>query len=609
MMKLLLLLVAVSYCIVQVLSCSNLIVTPGASKNRSSIYSYSADSAGLYGTIDRYPRRENIPDGTMRKIWDWDSGKYIGSIPEAKTTYDVVGNSNEHMLTIGETTFGGLDSLAGTEGIIDYGTLIVLGLQRSKTAREAVQVMTGLLDAYGYASYGESFTIVDPYEIFVMELIGKGKGYKGAVWVARKVPDGHVTSHANQARITTFLPEDLSEEEKKTASQDIFYAKDVVSFAIDKGLYDPKSKVPFSFSDIYDPVTFSGARYGEARVYSFFSKVTSLPNFKEKWLGYASGNDLSVRMPWSVPVKRKLGVRDLMKYMKDHHDDTALDMTHDVGSGSWNAKFRDRPIHWEYKGDYYVNERTIGTQQSSWSFVSEMRRDMPKHVGICFWWGPDDASFSVLIPFYPYADIPKSLATKTGYINEFTFESQFWLNNIVANKVYHQWGLIGPIVKKQLWGLQDSFLESQAITEGIALKETPREASKFLSEATASKAKLLKETWTKLWMDLVMYYRDGVIVNQPEKGADHGGEIMGGPCASNREIPWRDDWKKAIVDQRGDHFRIKKTVKQASAYKNQVLTGKHTNSQDIVMKSQAEEDYIRFSPRRSSPNSPTYTVV
>jgi len=551
-------------CLTYVLGCSNLIVTPGASKHGSTIYSYSADSAGLYGTIDRYPRRENIPHGTMRKIYDWDSGKYLGSIAEAETTYDVVGNMNEYQLTIGETTFGGLALLAGTEGLIDYGTLIILGLQRSRNAREAISVMTGLIDTYGYASAGESFTIADPHEVFVMELTGKGKGHKGAVWVAKKVPDGHVTSHANQARITTFLHQNVT---------DIFYSHDVVSFAVEKGLYDPAKRIPFSFSEVYDPLTFSGARYGEARVYSFFSKVTSLPGFKQRFQDYALGIDLSHRMPWSVPVKEKLEVIDLMKLMKDHHDHTVLNMTHDVGSAAWNNKFRDRPIHWEYKGEYYANERTIGTQQSAWSFVSEMRSDMPDRVGVCLWWGPDDASFSVLLPFYPFTDIPKSVKTKTGAINEFTFESQFWLNNIVANKVYHQWSTIAPIVQKTLWKLQHKFLNSQNKLESIALnvlshdKSKSIQVSKYLSAETSLKAKLLKETWTKLWMDLMVHYRDGVYVGKPEKGADHGGDIMGGPVAPTKEIEWRDEWKKAIVDQAGDHFRVRKDVRSASKYK------------------------------------------
>jgi len=583
-------------CIVQVFCCSNIIVTPGASKNRSTIYAYSADSAGLYGTIDRYPRQENVPVGTMRKIWDWDSGLYIGSIPEARTTYDVVGNMNEYMLTIGETTFGGLESLMGTEGLIDYGTLIILGLQRSKTAREALKVMTDLVATYGYASEGESFTIADKNEVFVLEMTGKGKGYKGAVWVGKKVPDGHVLAHANQARITTFLEKDLLEGEK---ASDIFYSEDVVSFAIEKGLYDPKSKVPFSFSDVYDPLTFGGARYGEARVYSFFTKVTSIPDFKAKFEQYALGNDLSVRMPWSVPVTAKLDVRDVMKHMKDHHDGTSLNMQHDVGSGSWNAKFRDRPIHWDYKGDKYVNERTIGTQQSAWSFVSEMRQNMPNHVGICFWWGPDDATFSVLVPFYPFSNIPVSLRTKTGAIDQFTFDSQFWINNVVANKVYHQWEMLSPIVEEELWKLQDQFLDSQKDIESAALQKSAdgsrnsqMAASRFLSDQTEEKAALLKDKWLMLWMKLVVHYRDGVVVGYPKKGHDHGGEIFGGAVAECKEVQWRDAWKKAIVDQAGDHFRIKNTVKQASEFKNRVLTEKNTNFSKKVARNERVEELI-----------------
>jgi len=270
-------------------------------------------------------------------------------------------------------------------------------------------------------------------------------------------------------------------------------------------------------------------------------------------------------------VKKKLQVRDVMKFMKDHHEDTSLNLQEDVGSGAWNSKFRSRPIHWRYKDDWYVNERTIGTQQSFWSFVSEMRRHMPNHVGVCFWFAPDDATFAVLVPFYPFADIPKSLGKDSGSITKFSMDSQFWLNNIVANKVYHQWQVLAPIVEKKQWELQDQFLDAQKLIEPAALTRSQVEASTFLSAQTAEKAALLRDSWARLWEELVVHYRDGVFVEYPKK-EDIDVEL--GAIAGCKSIEWRDDWKKAIVEQKGDHFRIKKNVKQASQSKIAALEGK-----------------------------------
>merc|ERR1719427_966974 len=278
-------------------------------------------------------------------------------------------------------------------------------------------------------------------------------------------------------------------------------------------------------------------------------------------------------MPWSVPVKKKLQVRDVMKFMKDHHEGTSLNLQEDVGSRSWNSKFRARPIRWSYKGEQYVNERTIGTEQTFWSFVSEMRRSMPNHVGVCFWFAPDDATFAVLVPFYPFADIPKSLGTESGTIHKFSMDSQFWLNNIVANKVYHQWQLLAPVVEHKLWQLQDQFLEAQQLIESAALTRPQAEASAFLSAQTSEKAALLRDSWVQLWEKLVTHYRDGVVVEFQEKQHDQGDEFF----ARCKSVEWRDDWKKAIVEQRGDHFRVKKSVKQASESKKRVLVEKRPN--------------------------------
>jgi dipeptidase len=425
--------------IAQVDACTNLIVTPGASVDGSTIYSYSADSAALYGTLDRLPGKKNISAGATKKIYDWDSGVYLGEIEEAEETYDVIGNMNEHQLTIGETTFGGVEALTkGQAGaVMDYGNLIWTTLQRAKTVPEAITVMADLVARYGYASEGESFTLADPREAWIMEMIGKGQGDKGAVWMAVRIPDGHVSAHANQARIP-FV--DMSKPDVSVAR----WSSDVVDFAISKKLYDPAKGIPFAFSDVYDPLTFSGARNGEARVWSFFSKVTSIPGFEDEHLEYASGSRLSPRMPLSVPVKEKLRVHDIMMYMRDHYDNTALNMTSDIGSGAWAAKFRDRPLTWTFQGESYVNERTIGTQQTSWHFVANMRHWLPPHIGGVFWFGVDDASFSVHIPFYSFAEVPPELKTGTGSISDVRLDSLFWLSDLVANKVFSKNQTLNP---------------------------------------------------------------------------------------------------------------------------------------------------------------------
>ena len=411
-------------------ACTNLIVTPGASIDGSTIYAYSADSAALYGTLDRLPGKKNIPPGTKKKIWDWDSGVFLGEIDEVGETFDVIGNMNEHQLTIGETTFGGVEILTqGQEGaVMDYGNLIWTALQRARTVPEAITIMTDLVSRYGYASEGESFTLTDPREAWVMELIGKGQGEKGAVWMAVRIPDGHVAAHANQARIP-FV--DMTKKDTNSAR----WAPDVVEFAIARKLYDPSKGIPFSFSDVYDPVTFSGARNGEARVWSFFSKVTSIPNFQSTFEAYATGSQLSPRMPLHVPVEDKQSVHDIMMHMRDHYDGTVLNMTGDVGAGAWAAKFRDRPLTWTYGEHFYVNERSIGTQQSAWHFVANMRPWLPDHIGGVFWFGVDDATFSVHLPFYTFAEVPVSLRTGTGSITDVDLEAQFWLNDMVSNKV------------------------------------------------------------------------------------------------------------------------------------------------------------------------------
>eukprot|EP00392_Amoebophrya_sp_AT5.2_P004305 g4313.t1 len=705
-------------------ACTNLIVTPGASVNGSTIYSYAADSAGLYGSLTTYPRRKNIPPGSTKDIYDWDSGLFLGRIEEPAETYNVVGNMNEFQLTIGETTFGGVGVLTKGQkhAKMDYGNLIWTTLQRAKNVQEAIGVMTDLVAKYGYASEGESFTLADPTEVWILEMIGKGEFGFGAVWAAVRVPDGHVSGHANQARITTFDVNDTA---------NVRAAPDVEEFAKKVGLYDPSKGEAFNWAEAYDPISFVGARWSDARVWSFFSKVTSIPNFQTQYENYVLGHakDLkSHRMPLSVPVKEKLRVSDLMLAMRNSFEDSALQMQSDVGMGPWRARYRDRPLSWSYQGKQYANERSIGTQQTAWHFVSEMRSWLPNDLGGVFWFGVDDARFSVHVPFYAHAEVPRALQNPTSTsgmidavaapagddpvapssssassscngknkpstgarsttarsllawfkgviswstspasgadedcedaltisdesdaedlrakraiftsldhlpmihhrtsddlhddiksktkeqaanngrknkaapnvfdITTFSFESLFWLNNLVANRVYNQWDVLAPLVSRRVHILEAAFFTLQAIVEKQAMKMAKGPArSAFLSAESAGMTELAAMQWRELWLELTVTWRDGVKVLPARPGHDHGGSSMGGPVADvvqgsgvgNGE--WPDEWKARIVAEAGDHFVIPAQEKtsttirqQAAARKEPVAIGKERNAATV----------------------------
>ena len=381
--------------------CSNIIVSPGASTDSSSMIAYNADSSTLYGELYHYPAADHAP-GTMRNIYDWDSGRYLGQIFEANHTYNVVGNVNEFGLIIGETTFGGIESLQSQSGArIDYGSLIWVTLQRSKTAREAIKTMASLMEEYGYASEGESFSIADPSEAWILEVIGKGEYELGAVWVAQKVPDGYISAHANQARIRTFPLHD---------SENCLYSPDVISFARKIGLYgENQSDSDFSFSDTYDPVTFSGARFCEARVWSVFSSLMG-EEWSNEYLNYAMGYNLTNRMPLFVKPSNniKVSLSATMQFMRSHFENSALDMTgtqfSDVGATQANP-YRVHPLTWSSfvtpEGGTaqsplsYLNERPIATPQTGWNFVAQSRRFVPRELAGLLWFGVDDSSNTV----------------------------------------------------------------------------------------------------------------------------------------------------------------------------------------------------------------------
>jgi len=368
-------------------ACTNFLVTKGASKDGSTMITYAADSHVLFGELYYLPAADH-PEGTMIDIYEWDTGKFLGQIEQVPHTYSVVGNINEHQVSIGETTYGGREELQSQSGaIIDYGSLMYLTLQRAKTAREAIEVMTGLVEKYGYYSSGESFSIADPDEVWILEMIGKGEGEKGAVWVARKIPDGYISGHANQARITTFPQDD---------PENCLYSDDVISFAREKGYYEGSDE-DFSFADAYAPIDFGGARFCEARVWAGFNKVTE---GMDQYLDYAMGENFDNRMPLWVKPDQKVGARDVMEMMRDHFEDSPMDMSKGVGAGPYDLPYRWRPLTWEHDGKTYFNERAISTQQTGFSFVTQMRGDLPDPIGGIIWFGLDDSYSTVYAPLY-----------------------------------------------------------------------------------------------------------------------------------------------------------------------------------------------------------------
>jgi dipeptidase len=457
--------------------------------------SYASDDAALFGDLAHYPAADHAANAT-RPCYDWDSGAYLGEIPEVAHTYSVVGNMNEFGLAISETTFGGLSSLAGQKGaLISYGDLIWITLQRSKNAREAIKTMGELVSSYGYADVGESFSINDGHEVFILEMISKGPGEKGAVWVAQKVPDGYVSAHANQARIRTFPHND----------PDTIFAADVVDFARKKSLYPKDAKdEDFSFSDVFDPVTFGGARFCEARVWSFFSKVA--PGIKDEYLDYVSGKNLSHRMPLFVKPTLvpggKLSLNDTFWHFRNHYEDTWFDDSKEVGSGPFENVYRYSPLTWQVDSkpkDTYVNERAISTQYTGWHFTAHVRPALPAPVRGILWFGPDDTKHSLNVPFYSGTTrVPLSWTgmdcmgrtacrrTKSlpGSITEFSFNSAHWIWNLIANYAYQRYELIEPEIRKELRCTEGRYFTETADVDSRATKLYQTDPAKAVEMVT-----------------------------------------------------------------------------------------------------------------------------
>lgn len=540
MRKIVITLLACGMAAVPAMACTNLIVTRGASSNNSNMATYAADSHQLFGAL-HYTPAADYPAGTMMEIKDWDTGKILGQIPQASHVYSVIGNMNEHQLVIGETTYGGREFI-DTTAILDYGSLIYIALQRCRTARQAIGLIDELMQHYGYASEGESFTICDPEEIWVMEIMGKNpkldkKGRnvnRGAVWVAKRIPDGYISGHANQSRITTIDFDD---------PDNCMYSKDVVKHAREQGIYSGKDE-DFSFCDVYNPLDFGAARGCEARVWSFFNRFA---DGMDEYLDYAMGYDLKKHMPLYVKPNRKIGTKDLADMMRDHFEGTPMDMTTDIGAGGSHLPYRWRPMEFEYQGWEYVNERAIATQQTGWWYVAQSRKDQP--VGI-FWFGVDDAATSPLMPFFSCAaGVPECLREGNGSLLEYSETAMYWIVSRIAQFAYLRYDRIGAEVRSVI----DEY-ENRMISEVARMDfSNAAELDAFSKENAAA----LFSKWQDLDKYLLVKYIDGnVKVQNPDGSFKDNGFDPSVPEFPIQE-PYSEKWMENVVRDNGDVLRIR----------------------------------------------------
>jgi len=539
-------------------ACTNFLITKGASKDGSVMITYSADSHVLYGELYYWPAK-NWPAGTMVDIYEWDTGKHLGKIPQKTHTYSVVGNMNQHQLSIGETTFGGRPELADSTAIIDYGTLIYFTLQRAKNAREAIYNFSQLVTDYGYASSGESFSIADANEAWILELVGKGQGKKGAIWVARRIPDGYISGHANHPRITTFPLSDgvksiTSKELDKIYNPEVetVYAYDVIDVARRFGWFDGQDK-DFSFSDIYAPLDFGGARFCEARVWSGFNMVNSQMG---KYLDYAMGENLKNRMPLWIKPDNKIGLKEVMDMMRNYYQGTPMDMTKDIGTGPYGSTVRWRPMQWQVDGVKYIHERAISTQQTGFSFVAQSRSWLPDPVGGIIWFGVDDTFYTVYSPMYcGITRVPETFAVGNGDMMTFSDNAAFWIFNQVTNFAYTRTRLlIGDLQKKQS-ELEDKYMNETINIDKSAealYKKSPSKAVKYLTDYSVKSGNNTVIQWKELYKFLFTKYVDG---NVKEKQPVPPGYKY---CVPKLSQPgYGDEWNRIIVKNTGDQFREK----------------------------------------------------
>ena len=533
-------LLAVVVALTPALACTNFIITKGASTDGSVMVSYSADSHQLYGCLYKH-NATKYKAGAMLAVNEWDTGKYLGDIPQVAQTYSTLSNMNEHGLIITETTYGGRHELYNPEGIIDYGSLIYITLQRAKTAREAIDTIVTLANTYGYASEGESFSIGDKNEAWIMELIGKGPGKKGIVWVARRVPDGYISGHANQARITTFPLND---------PENTLYAEDVISLAREKGYFNGKDE-EFSFADAYAPLDFSAMRGCDARIWSFFRMFAE---GMDQYLDYAMGHNPANRLPLWVKPTHKLSPKQVFDAMRDHYEGTPLDMTTDIGAGGHALPYRWRPMNFEVDGKTYVNERAIATQQTGFWMVGQARQDKTSIL----WFGTDDAATSPLTPIYVNTtEAPECLREGNGTMLKYSDTSMFWITNRVTQFAYLRYDLIGKKVREVIDEWENKAFDLVEHID-IALANTPsaKKKAKIATEFSTSTAQSLFDIWANLDKYLMVKYIDGNVKGEDENGFMDNGN--GKDIPGEIEQPgYSEKWKRAVAADHGKTLEVK----------------------------------------------------
>lgn len=555
-------------------ACTNFLITKGASKDGSTMISYAADSHTLYGELYYRPAAD-YPEGTMMDIYEWDTGRKLGRIKQALHTYSVVGNMNEHQLAIAETTFGGLPQLVDTTAIVDYGSLIYITLQRAKTAREAIKVMNELVSEYGFASAGESFSIQDPNEVWILEMVGKGqkimgkngkpdarKNAGGAVWVAYRIPDGYISGHANQARITKIKPADgkTSITNKDLAKKydlpdlECVYAADVVDYAKAIGLYDGKFE-DFSFSDTYCPLTFSGMRGCEARVWAGFMKAN--PEAVKQYEDYARGENKNNRMPLWIKPDRKLTLNDMYDFMRDHYEGTSMDMTKDLGAGPFACPYRWRPMDFEVDGKKYIHERATSTQQTGFSFVAQSRSWLPDAIGGILWFGVDDTYSTCYAPMYcGITEIPLCFRVGNGNMAEYSPTSAFWLFNLVTNFAYSRYSDMIVDIRKVQSELENGFQAKVAENDRKMKDEKdPAKLVAFANRFSNAQAQLMFNRWKKLSEFLLVKYIDGNVKKTDDKGDFQRSEYGRDRIVMPDMPPYPQSWYKQIVEDCGENIK------------------------------------------------------
>ena len=533
-------------------ACTNFLITKGASVDGSVMISYTAYSHTLYGELYFRPAKD-YPAGAMVDVYEWDTGKFLGKIPQAQHTYSVVGNMNEFQVSIGETTFGGREELGSQPGaIVDYGSLIYLTLQRAKNAREAIRSFGELVSQYGYASTGESFSISDPNEAWILEMIGKGKAEKGAVWVAMRIPDGYISGHANHPRITQFPLND---------PENCIYAPDAISFARKMGWFSGEDK-EFSFSDTYAPLDFSGARACEARVWAMFNRVNSeMGQYQDYAMGKIQKGKFGYptnRMPLWIKPDKKLSAHDVMELMRDHYEGTKMDMNNDIGAGPFNCPYRWRPMAWTVDSVKYINERATSTQQTGFVFVAQSRSWLPDWIGGVLWFGVDDTYTTVFTPMYcGITRVPESFEEGNGSLLKYSSTSAFWAFNFVSNWAYTRYSDMIKDIQKVQRQLESKYIDEVnniIDKEALALMHTDKnKARSYLTNYSVDAGNSTVKRWQELGQYLLVKYIDGNIKKEKDGIFEDNGT---GQAVMPSQPGYPQWWLKEIAREHGDVIKV-----------------------------------------------------